>query len=225
MASDTNRFHDRAGMRVSQTVKKTRQSWPQYMHQSVQFKLHMSKTDIDPYCEVLNYLLATYASADIIAEIDMHVKNFKQPCCQSAVQYVLALWTKALQTRPRWFLYQTKFIEGLRQPYRKRFEAIGVRTSRHRYRNSPVTHCPWPAFSRVMERWNKKHQDLKRQPCVTLAPMPSWRGSPLPILRTWPIGSTMKGTQCSSYGPFRNRKQKHPTIHVETFGPQNACTK
>lgn len=41
-----------------------------------------------------------YATDDIITEDDIDIMNSKQPADQSAVEYVQALWTKALCCRP-----------------------------------------------------------------------------------------------------------------------------
>lgn len=49
------------------------------------------------YWEVVNYLLATYATDDINAETDMDIMNFMQLAGQSAFEYGQAFWTKALR--------------------------------------------------------------------------------------------------------------------------------
>lgn len=55
---------------------------------------------LTPYCKIVNYLLATHAIEDIIAEADMSLMNFKQPDSQGAVEYIQALWTKDISCMP-----------------------------------------------------------------------------------------------------------------------------
>lgn len=49
------------------------------------------------YCQAVNYLLATNATDNVIAEDDLEIMNFRQPAGLSAVEYVQALWTEALR--------------------------------------------------------------------------------------------------------------------------------
>lgn len=49
------------------------------------------------YCDVVSYLLATYATVAIIAKAGMNIKNSRQIACQSAVEYVQVLWTRSLR--------------------------------------------------------------------------------------------------------------------------------
>lgn len=67
-------------------------------------------------CQVVNYLLATCVTDDIIAEDNMDIVNFKQPVGQSAVEYPQALWTEALRGGPVFDEYHLKaeFIKGLK---------------------------------------------------------------------------------------------------------------
>lgn len=69
------------------------------------------------YCQVVNYLLPTYAADVIIAEADLNIVNLKQPAGQSAVEYVQAVWKEALCCGPVYKEYRLKgkFIEGLKR--------------------------------------------------------------------------------------------------------------
>lgn len=46
------------------------------------------------YCQVINYLLALYATDGIIAEVNMGIMDFKQLDCQREVEYGQPLRTK-----------------------------------------------------------------------------------------------------------------------------------
>lgn len=72
---------------------------------------------ISSYCEVLNYLLATYATDKFIAEANMDIINFKQCADKNADEHAQALWTKGLRCRLVYDEYGLKgiFTEGLRQ--------------------------------------------------------------------------------------------------------------
>lgn len=73
------------------------------------------------YSEVVNYLLATYASDKIIADASMNTMNFKQPAKQSALEYVQELWMKAVRCEPVYNGYCLKEIsvEGLKKSIRQ----------------------------------------------------------------------------------------------------------
>lgn len=55
------------------------------------------KKELTSYCKVVNNLLATYSTDDILAEVDIDIMSIKQLAGQSAVEYSPALWMKALR--------------------------------------------------------------------------------------------------------------------------------
>lgn len=78
------------------------------------------------YCQVINYLLATYETHYKIVDNDMDIMNFKHPNGQSALEYKQALWTKDLLCRPVYddtYRFKATFSEGLRQSIRQRFRS------------------------------------------------------------------------------------------------------
>lgn len=56
--------------------------------------------NLKSYCEVVNYLLVTYATDNIIANAYMDVTNFKQPPGQSAAKYAQALRRRPYTASP-----------------------------------------------------------------------------------------------------------------------------
>lgn len=68
------------------------------------------------FCQVVSYILSTYATDDIIAEVDADIINYKQPKDLHAVDYSQALWTEALRRGRVYEEYRLKgtSIEGLR---------------------------------------------------------------------------------------------------------------
>lgn len=61
------------------------------------------------YCQVVNYLLATYAIEDMIAEAEAEIMSFKQPEYVSVVRYLEVLWEKALRCD---LVYGEEFLKG-----------------------------------------------------------------------------------------------------------------
>lgn len=49
------------------------------------------------HCQVVHYLLTTYATDDLIAEAEADINNFKEPKGISAVRYSKGLWEVALR--------------------------------------------------------------------------------------------------------------------------------
>lgn len=47
--------------------------------------------------EVMNHLLETYATNDVISETEMNMQNYQQPLHMTPTQYAEALWSKALR--------------------------------------------------------------------------------------------------------------------------------
>lgn len=58
------------------------------------------KGKLKSYCEVVGYLLATYATEAINTKASMDIMNFMQPAGRSAVEYAQEIWTKVLRYRP-----------------------------------------------------------------------------------------------------------------------------
>lgn len=48
------------------------------------------------YCKLLNYLLETYATNDVIAESDAEIMHYTQPPNKTPAGYTCLLWSKAL---------------------------------------------------------------------------------------------------------------------------------
>lgn len=78
--------------------------------------------NLTPYFQILNYLFATHATDDIIAEVSMDVMSLKQPASQSAVGFVQLVWTKSLRCTPIHNEYRLEgtFIKELKQLIRHR---------------------------------------------------------------------------------------------------------
>lgn len=125
MNCDTNRIHECAAMWLFHFSRKTRRSPPQRTYLSVQLEPRSQKGKLTSYCEVVNFLLTTYATDDIIAAANMDIMKFEQPAGQSAVGYAQALWTKGLRFGPVNNEYRLKGIcnEGLRKSIRQRFRS------------------------------------------------------------------------------------------------------
>lgn len=72
------------------------------------------------YCQVSNYLLARYATENVIVESGAVIDNLKQLNFMSAVRYSRRLWEKALHFDP--FYERARllvgFIKGLCKPVR-----------------------------------------------------------------------------------------------------------
>lgn len=49
------------------------------------------------YCQVVNYLLETYATDDVVAEDEADITNYEHPKSMSAMQYLQAMWKEALR--------------------------------------------------------------------------------------------------------------------------------
>lgn len=60
------------------------------------------------YSQFLNTLLATYICADITAEDDKYIRDFKKQIIQRAVESTQDLWTKAIGCRGPWGEYCLK---------------------------------------------------------------------------------------------------------------------
>lgn len=72
------------------------------------------------YCEVVQYLIRTYASDDIIAQAEAELVNFRQPSNMNEETYAAALWEKALRCRPVYSEAKLKglYIEGVHDAIR-----------------------------------------------------------------------------------------------------------
>lgn len=69
-----------------------------------------SERKLTTFCQVVNYLLATYAIEKVIAKEGAKITNFKQTKQLSAVRYLEALWEKALHCAR---VYEEARIKGV----------------------------------------------------------------------------------------------------------------
>lgn len=109
MACNTSGIHEGASEWLFHFSKKRARA-------ALNARAYLSSWKVTSYREVDSYLLAVYANKDIIAEADMHMKNFKQSAEPSTVEYGQTLWTKAPCSGPVYDECSLKgtFIEGLR---------------------------------------------------------------------------------------------------------------
>lgn len=122
LACDTNGVHEGAAMwllhffmkKPAAAALNSRISLPSKSH-----RRHKEGT-LTTYCEVVNYLLETYATDDVIAETDAEILRFTQPPTKSPTEYAEALWNKALRCDRVYDEYVLKgiFIEGLHESIR-----------------------------------------------------------------------------------------------------------
>lgn len=50
------------------------------------------KGKLKTYCQLVNYLLITYATDDVIEDVEAEITNFEQPEGMFAVRYLELLW-------------------------------------------------------------------------------------------------------------------------------------
>lgn len=76
---------------------------------------HQKQNTVASYCEVVKYLLETYATDDITAETDDDMIQRTQPSNSSPEEYAEALWNKALKCHREYDEYVLKriFMESL----------------------------------------------------------------------------------------------------------------
>lgn len=129
-ACDTNGIHEGAAIwifhfslrdpaRVAPTARTVnKSSWTSN-------KSSRDTSKLTTYCEVVQYLLRTYSTDDIIAEVEASLMRFTQGDRMNETDYAQALWTKALRCGTVYSEEHLKglFIEGLHEPVRKNVQS------------------------------------------------------------------------------------------------------
>lgn len=107
IACNINMVHERAWMSIFIfSTKKAYQSHPHHLYLSSSRRARQERK-FTSWSKVLNYMLATYANKDIIAEDNMEFMNFKKSTGQKKVTGQ-AFWTKALCCIPIYDEYGVK---------------------------------------------------------------------------------------------------------------------
>lgn len=58
---------------------------------------HQLEGKLTSYCEIVSYLLETYATGDVTAEAETDITSFEQSENMTAIRYAEVLWEKALR--------------------------------------------------------------------------------------------------------------------------------
>lgn len=115
MACDSNGIHEGAAMWLFQYFIKEPAKAPLMHRVCLTDKDSQQKGKLTTYCQVVNYLLVTYATDDEIAKAEAGIMQFKKPERMSATLFSELLWEKALRCGRVYNDARLKalFIEGL----------------------------------------------------------------------------------------------------------------